>query len=215
MTTLFRNSAGTDLDDVFDPYVQGTKPGATAFRTSDGTDLNQRYAPLAYGSQAAATGFRLANGSDVNTLWAKKGTASYALGFNGKSYSATGARTGLHGGSTATVALTIRADGTWEAREIGTTGSGNVAGSGQWLVAGESAAACQVRFEYTAQGNGSWHVTRTAEGFTSLGSDQNITAQASGAAEDVSGASGTFTCYLKRPNGVVSVSTCNWTVTAN
>lgn len=79
MTTGFRNASGTDFDNVFDPYVQGTKPGATGFRTSDGVDLNQRFAPIVFGTAAAATGFRLSGGADVNTLWAAKGTASYLI----------------------------------------------------------------------------------------------------------------------------------------
>lgn len=82
MTSGYRNSSGVDFDDVFDPYVQGTKPGATGYRTSDGVDLNQRYAPLSFGTAAAATGMRLSNGADVNTLWAAKGTASYYTPIN-------------------------------------------------------------------------------------------------------------------------------------
>jgi hypothetical protein len=87
MTTGFRNSSGVDFDNVFDPYVQGTKPGAAGYRTSDGVDLNQRFAPLVYGAAAAVTGFRLSSGADVNTLWAAKGTASYALPIDGTLYS--------------------------------------------------------------------------------------------------------------------------------
>lgn len=86
MSTGFRNASGTDFDDVFDPYVQGTKPAATGYRTSDGVDLNQRYAPLAFGSAAAAQGYRISSGSDVNTLWAAKGTANYSLPINGQTY---------------------------------------------------------------------------------------------------------------------------------
>ena len=65
----------TDLDDVFDPYVQGTKPAVTGFRVA-AQDLRDRYAPIAFGTAAAATGFRV-SGADLNTLFAKKGTASY------------------------------------------------------------------------------------------------------------------------------------------
>lgn len=75
MATGFK--VGTkDLDDIFDPYVQGAKPAATGY-TVGGVDLNQRYAPLEYGSQAAATGMKIAGGADLNTLWAAKGTAVY------------------------------------------------------------------------------------------------------------------------------------------
>ena len=44
MPSGFRNSAGTDFDDVFDLFVQGDKGSATGYRSGDGNDLNQRYA---------------------------------------------------------------------------------------------------------------------------------------------------------------------------
>ncbi len=75
MASGFRKGA-TDLDDIFDPYVEGIKPAATGFKAAGGIDLNQRYAPLAYGTQAAATGITT-GGIDLNTLWAAKGTARY------------------------------------------------------------------------------------------------------------------------------------------
>ncbi|MEW5251589.1 hypothetical protein [Microbulbifer discodermiae] len=77
MASGYQTSSGSDLDSVFDPYVQGTKPAATGYQTSDGRDLNQRYAPLSFGSAAASTGIKLASGADLNTLWAARGTASY------------------------------------------------------------------------------------------------------------------------------------------
>jgi len=69
-------SGGVDFDDLFDPYVQGTKPAATGRRVS-GVDLIHRYAPIAYGTKRADVGNRV-NGVDVSNLWAAKGTASYA-----------------------------------------------------------------------------------------------------------------------------------------
>lgn len=90
MATNYRNSAGTDFDDVFDPYVQGTVPPNTAYRTSDGVDLAGRYAPLSYGSKAPDVNYRTSDGTDVTNLWAAKGTAIYTLGFHGHSYSASG-----------------------------------------------------------------------------------------------------------------------------
>jgi len=65
-----------DLDDHFDPYVEGTKPAATGYKVGS-TDLNQRYAPLVYGQKAAATGLTIAGRGDLNTQFAKKGTANY------------------------------------------------------------------------------------------------------------------------------------------
>lgn len=78
MATIFRHYVdGTDFDDMFDPYVQGTKPANTGFRTADGVDLANRYAPIAYGSKRADVGYRTSAGVDVSNLWAAKGTAVY------------------------------------------------------------------------------------------------------------------------------------------
>jgi len=77
MTTGFQIANGTDLDNVFDPYVIGTSPSATGFQLSSGTDINTRYAPIFYGDAAAATGFQLSSGADLNTLFAAFGTARY------------------------------------------------------------------------------------------------------------------------------------------
>lgn len=41
MASNFRNSAGTDLDNLF--YVKNSNLGAIGFRISDGTDLGNRY----------------------------------------------------------------------------------------------------------------------------------------------------------------------------
>lgn len=77
MATNFRNSAGTDFDDLFDPYVTGTVPPNTAFRTSNGVDLAGRYAPISFGSKGPDVGFRTSAGTDVSNLWAAYGTAHY------------------------------------------------------------------------------------------------------------------------------------------
>lgn len=74
MTSGYR-SGGVDFDDLFDPYVTGTKPAPTGRRV-DGVDLSERYAPIMYGSKRADVGYRV-DGVDVSNLWAAKGTASY------------------------------------------------------------------------------------------------------------------------------------------
>ncbi len=125
MTTGYRNSSGVDFDDVFDPYVQGTKPGATGYRTSDGVDLNQRYAPLSFGTAAAVQGYRLSGGADVNTLWAAKGTAQYSLPFNGQTYSKS--YTVPPGGSGfAAVFFSLTSASAWQISGSSTGGSGPV-----------------------------------------------------------------------------------------
>lgn len=77
MPAGYRNSAGIDFDELFDPYVQGEKPAPTGYRTSDGADLCERYAPLAYGSKGPDVGYRNSAGLDLSNLWAARGTAQY------------------------------------------------------------------------------------------------------------------------------------------
>lgn len=83
-------SNGVDLDDLFDPDVKGDGPTAPGIQ-SRGVPL--RYAALKYGSKRANVGVANA-GSDVSNLWAAKGTASYGLSINGKSYTATATSAG-------------------------------------------------------------------------------------------------------------------------
>lgn len=84
MTTGFK--VGTvDLDDWFDPYLQGTKPGLTGYRVG-AQDLRDRFAPRASGSAAPVTHFKISNGADLNTLFAAKGSATYPLGFSDNTY---------------------------------------------------------------------------------------------------------------------------------
>lgn len=66
---------GVNLDDIFDPYVQGDKPSGTGYSTG-GQDFRDRYAPIEYGQQAALTGYTV-GGLDLNSIFAAAGTASY------------------------------------------------------------------------------------------------------------------------------------------
>lgn len=75
MASGFRNAAGVDTDDLYDPDLVGAGPQATGFRRADGATL--RYASATYGTPGDAMGFRLSDGRDIGPLWAKKGTASY------------------------------------------------------------------------------------------------------------------------------------------
>jgi hypothetical protein len=82
----YRNSAGADTDDLFDPDVEDNGYVATFMRDSNGNGLH--YASASYGTPGAAIGYRDANGNDVGPQWAAKGTASYALPINGNTYTA-------------------------------------------------------------------------------------------------------------------------------
>lgn len=75
-----------DLDDWFDPYLQGTKPGLTGYNVAGFGDLRDRYAPLVYGTKAALTNYSVAGVGDLRELFAAKGTAKYTTPDNGNAY---------------------------------------------------------------------------------------------------------------------------------
>lgn len=75
MPVGYRNSAGVDFDDLFDPDVQGDGPTAPFLRTAAGVAV--RYADISYGSKGPNVGYRTSAGVDVSNLWAAKGTARY------------------------------------------------------------------------------------------------------------------------------------------
>lgn len=98
MTDGYRNSAGVDASQLYDPDVVGDGLNATWLRRSDGTTL--RYAAAKYGSPGPALGQRDSSGNDVGPQWAAKGTAQYALSINGQTFSAAAASgTGACGAS--------------------------------------------------------------------------------------------------------------------
>lgn len=66
MASNYRNSAGTDLDDVF--YVNNSNAGALGFRLSDGQDLGNRY-PV--GSLGYNVGYKNSAGTDIGYLRTK------------------------------------------------------------------------------------------------------------------------------------------------
>ncbi len=142
-------TGGADLDDVFDPYVEGTKPAATGY-TAAGIDLNQRYAPLTYGAAAAATGMKIAGGADCNTLWAAKGSAAYslaiAMGF-GSNYVASGIDASDASGY---LKLTVKRDGTW-AIVLDAVGTASHTSGGPLSGSWASAPAADLGDEYEVQ----------------------------------------------------------------
>lgn len=146
------STGGDDLDDVFDPYVEGTKPAATGY-TAAGADLKDRYAPISFGTAAPVTGMSISGGVDLNTLWAAKGTAVYAgpvaLGL-GSSYD--NSRTSSHDVA-AEVLLTIKSDGTWSVTNGGA--GGVVAGSpltGTWHSAPAAGVGTGARVRFSSGG---------------------------------------------------------------
>ena len=74
MTVYFRNSSGTDLDNVFD-LGEGNK--LVYAYTSSGQDLGQCYYDVSKGSPAGTQNFRNSAGTDFGNLFCKKGTYKY------------------------------------------------------------------------------------------------------------------------------------------
>lgn len=142
MASGYRNAAGVDADDLYDPDVVGDGPSAVGYRKVDGTTL--RYAAAGYGTPGAAMGYRMSNGVDIGTLWSRKGTAVYTLPINGKTYTRGGGR-GTH-----SLTWTMRADGTYAI----TDDVGTVYDSGTWLPAGDSVSAWSCQFTQTGGHNG-------------------------------------------------------------
>ena len=99
-------SGGVDFDDLFDPYIEGTKPVFTGY-TSAGQDLRDRYAPISYGTKRADVGFA-SSGQDVSNLWAAKGTAVYLRYLRNESFSSVG------GNLSASINIKIKSNGTIE-----------------------------------------------------------------------------------------------------
>lgn len=90
MTISLKSEASgkPNLDQVFDPYVQGTHPANTSLLDDSGADIALRYAPIVYGTQALATGLLTGQSghADINTLFAAYGTAVYSLPINGQTF---------------------------------------------------------------------------------------------------------------------------------
>lgn len=80
------------LDQIFDPYVSGTKAAITGYTvmvSGVAVDLRDLLAPIYLGSSAPPTNYKV-NNADLNTIFAAKGTARYGLAFSGVNYLASG-----------------------------------------------------------------------------------------------------------------------------
>ncbi|HEY4583070.1 MAG TPA: hypothetical protein VIG88_09425 [Lysobacter sp.] len=132
--------SGVDFDELFDPYVQGTKPAPTGRRVL-GVDLCERYAPLVFGTRRADVGYRV-NGVDVSSLWAAKGTAVYVSDGGLPPSLASYAQVPPGQSVIREVSFEYRPDGVvaWDAAENGR-------GSGRWLGGGSPAGDYEIRFD--------------------------------------------------------------------
>lgn len=172
MATGFRKGT-TDFDDIFDPYVEGTKPANTGYVVSGYGDLANRYAPLSYGTKAANVGYSKPGVGDLSNLWAAKGTASYGLPINGASY------TDSVGRGTASIQFLMTNSGTYQIINH----RGTVLASGYWLPSGASVSSYSCKFTTTLfngpdPGGGYDTVINTATTPQALTSSQYLTGEA-------------------------------------
>jgi hypothetical protein len=192
-------SKNVDLDSIFDPWLSGTsKARATGIAkgAAPGTDLNALYAPLIYGSSAAATGIQ-SQGADLNTLFAAKGTAKYSLPINGQTYGAS-ENTGASGGASATLTVTLHADGTYDviAFQSKHVPTNTTRASGTWNTFGAPSSGFQVLYTLTTvseEGNaGSGNGAST---YTTLNTD--VAASVNATATSPSSGANDITCTLR------------------
>lgn len=171
MAVGYRNSAGVDFDDLFQP---GTTQ-ATGFRKSDGADL--RYEPRGTTAKIPDVGYRDSLGSDLSNLWMAKGLAPPVPGFDGKTYrSSASAPTGATGNTSAEIRLTMNFDGTWAVRavRVNAVDAGTVIlASGVWLPAGASPGDFTVQYA-VGSGTGEGIVTNGAAVPSSLSSSRTV-----------------------------------------
>ncbi|WP_416058363.1 hypothetical protein [Stenotrophomonas maltophilia] len=207
---------GIDLDDLFDPYIEGPTSSDSGFLLT-GSDLSRRYAHIQYGSKRPDVGYRV-GGMDVSNLWAAKGTASYRLPFHGKAYSAhAGAKTNSTGNVTATVSFAMNSDGTYSAYSSvaggGNGGSSQVA-SGRWLPAGANAGDYEVQITAPTPEKASF--STSAPSFVSLSTSRSasvsISVPARSARSDEDYVS--VSVALRRAGGAAQVSSFGAIVSA-
>ena len=219
MATRYYDSAGYDFDDVFDAYVEGSKPALTGYRTSDGTDLADRFAPLSFGSKRGDIDYRISSGADVTTIWAAKGTASYAPpapGFGGGYSAAAQAPTNSSGNTSAALSLIIDANGAWRVERTLTNtigGSGTtILREGTWLPAGGAAGDYQAYFE-TSGGDGGT-VSNGAASWASLDATRSVSLRATVLAASANTAAATLTVVFHIRKGTGAATAENLSMSA-
>lgn len=155
-------SKGVNFSSLFDPDIMGDGPTAPGYKVNG---VAQRFADIKYGSKRANIGYA-EKGVDLSNKWAAKGTAAYALGFDGGSYSATESSRG-----SADLKLEMKSNGTWAITRV--SPSPATLASGTWLPSGEGVSSWACQFSYTDSGSeiggGSNAVTNGAAAQSSLG----------------------------------------------
>ena len=126
MAVNYRNNAGVDFDDLYDPFVQGTPPAATGYRNLSGVDLAGRYAPIAFGTKGPNVNYRNLAGVDLSNLWAAIGTARYLPVIPFGAYDQSIFNNHDAG---ATFTCAFNNDGTWAITQSNVPGGGSSSGS--------------------------------------------------------------------------------------
>lgn len=213
MPTGFRNSAGVDLEDLFEAGATQ----AAGFRLSSGSNI--AFAARGGATKGPDVGFRDNAGSDLSNLWLPKGAAPPVLGFNGQSYSANAQAPS--GGTTdpqSQLTLAMHPAGGWTiTRFVQGAAFGNgstVVASGTWLPSGQSAADFEVQFAVGHSGDGT--VTNGAPAFSSLavGRIARLEASVPAASSQVAAGTASVTCTLRRIGQAASGSTCSFSCQA-
>ena len=117
---------GVDLDQIFDPYVSGTKPAATGYKVN-GVDLRDIFAPRYLGTTAAITHYTV-NGVDLNQIFAAKGSVVYSLPINGQTF--ISAVNITSGSASASIGFRIVSGNTWQVYKYNSLTSTSVLASG-------------------------------------------------------------------------------------
>lgn len=169
MPVGYRNAAGVDFDDLFDPDVQGNGPTAPFLRTAAGVAV--RYADISYGSKGPNVGYRTSAGVDVSNLWAAKGTATYVSSGGLPSLVSGQATVSPDQSGIADASVVFRAN-----RTVSWGGTGGGGASGTWLTLG-AAADYDIRFDVTAAPTGLF--SGDTGQWLSLGTDRQVQVQAS------------------------------------
>lgn len=185
-------SKGVDLDNIFAAYVSGTHPPATGIKVN-GVDIANRYQPLP-GTTAPATGIKV-NGADLNTLFST--TAVTSLPINGQTYGAA-ENTGPTGGASATLTVTLHADGTYDviAFQSKHVPSNTTRASGTWNTFGSASSNFQVLYTLTTTSEeGNAGSSNGAPTYTTLNTD--VAANVHATATSPSSGSNDITCTLR------------------
>lgn len=212
------NVKGVGLDQIFDPYISGTKASLTGYTVKISgvdTDLRDIFAPLYLGTSAGPTNYKVKN-ADLNTFFAAKGTANYSLPINGQTYNSQSSGN-VSSSMLASAKITIKADGTYAVQCVGNNIVTSPA-SGTWLPSGGTVSNFQVQFtsaQVSQFTTGPATITNTAAAFTACTSDQSLTASAASPQTGGQDRGGTYAITIAIKNvatGSVATTTITFTV---